>query len=352
MNEATSKKDETANQAKNDEVIDIEAQTAQIISSGKTISEETDENVLPVTDPQAGLTTAEVESSRNKWGLNEIPVPSTPLYVIFLRQFCGFLQVLIEIAALITLSLQDWTDFGIIVGLLLINAILGFREEYHAKKALDELSNSLESEIAVRRNGEIQTVAASQIVPGDIVLLVGGTVTPADTKWIKGDTMSIDTAALTGEPIPRKYPSSDHGDIILSGTTVVAGECYGQVIKTGINTEIGQAQADVLKDKSVRVVSVFEKKVMRVVQISVAVSLLISLAVLLVKGIVYDGFSSSVENTILAALSIMIASIPVALPLVVKVNLALGASFLAEKHHAIVTTIPGKLFRLIVMAMF
>ena len=146
---------------------------------------------------------------------------------------------------------------------------------------------------------------------------------------------------MTGEPIPRKYPSPDYGDVILNGTTIVSGECYGQVISTGVNTEIGKAQADVLKDKSVRVISVFEKKVMRVVQILVSVCLVITLCVLLVMGFVYDGFNKEVENTVLAALSIMIASIPVALPLVLKVNMALGASYLAKKYHAIVTTIPA-----------
>jgi len=163
--------------------------------------------------------------------------------------------------------------------------------------------------------------------------------------------MSIDTAALTGEPIPRKYPSPDYGDIILSGTTVVAGECYGQVMLTGTNTEIGQAQADVLKDKSVRVVSVFQVKIMRVVQILVTCSLVMVLAVLLVEGLAYGGFSrsvnaqggvvSNVKPTILDALAILIASIPIALPLVLQVNLALGASFMAREHNAIVTSIPA-----------
>jgi H+-transporting ATPase len=178
-------------------------------------------------------------------------------------------------------------------------------------------------------------------VPGDIILLVGGTIVPADTKWVKGDRMQIDTAAMTGEPLPRKYPSPDYGDIILAGTTVMTGECYGQVILTGTNTEVGKAQADILKDKSVRVVSVFQEKIMSVVQILISSSFLIVAAVLLVEGIVYDGFDNNVKETILDALSIMIASIPVALPLVVQVNLALGASFLAKEHNAIVTSIPA-----------
>ena len=162
--------------------------------------------------------------------------------------------------------------------MLTVNACLGFREEYHAKKALDELSNQLESEVAVRREGETMVMPVQELVPGDVVVLVGGTVVPADIQWIKGDTVSVDTAPLTGEPIPRKYPGQ-HGDVILvSGTTIMAGECYGCVIRMGTNTEIGQAQADVLRDKTVRVVSVFQK-----MQVLVTSSLLLVIAVLLVE---------------------------------------------------------------------
>ena len=201
------------------------------------------------TDSTKGLTDAEVEQARDKHGLNEIPAETTPLYKLFVRQFIGFLPLLIEIAALISLAVGDYPDFGIIFSILIINAILGFREEYHAKKSLDELSNSIESETTVLRNGGVAVVVpTTQLVSGDICFLVGGCVVPADVKWLRGDKMTIDTAALTGEPIPRKCPSPDYGAVMLSGTTIRAGECCGQVILTETNTEIGQAQADVLKD--------------------------------------------------------------------------------------------------------
>ena len=249
--------------------------------------------------------------------------------------------------------------------MLLVNACLGFREEYHAKKSLDELSEQvresgalvfvfffaahtrsttrkfqLESEIAVRREGDTMVLNTIELVPGDIVLLVGGTIVPADAQWVKGDVVQVDTAALTGEPIPRKYPG-ENGDIIMSGTTIVAGECYARVLHTGARTEIGKAQESVLADKTVRIVSVFQQKIMTVVQILVSVSLVLVLAVLLVQGMVYDGFEKDPKESILAALSILIASIPIALPLVLQVNLALGASFLAKEYNAIVTSIPA-----------
>lgn len=200
--------------------------------------------------------------------------------------------------------MRDFTDFGIILGMLFVNACVGFHEEYKAKKSLDELSGQLESEIATRREGETLQLNVKELVPGDVMLLVGGTIVPADTQWIKGDIIQVDTAPLTGEPIPRKYPG-EHGDTILAGTTVVAGECYGRVLRTGPNTEIGKAQADVLKDKTVRIVSVFQKKIMTVVQVLVTASLVLVIAVLLVEGLVYDGFANptAVQKTILDAVS-------------------------------------------------
>lgn len=301
---------------------------------------------VSMTNVKTGLTNDQVLEAREKYGRNEIPSPTVPLYKLFLKQFVGFLPLLIELAAIISLAVQDFVDFGIIAGILFINATLGFREEYHAKKSLDEISNSMESEITVRRSIQgsttVSQVPTSELVPGDIILLVNGNVVPADVKWITGDVMGIDTAPLTGEPIPRKYPSKEYGDLILSGTTVVTGECYGQVMATGTNTEIGQAQADVLKDKSVQVVSVFQSKVMVVVQLLVSTCLAIVIAVLLVDGFLFQGFDEgNRRETVLTALSILIASIPVALPLVLQVNLALGASFMAKEHNAIVTSIPA-----------
>lgn len=222
---------------------------------------------------------------------------------MFFKQFTGFLPLLILLAAIVSIAVQDYPDFGIIMAMLVINACLGFHEEHKAKKSLDELSHQLESEVAVRRNGETLQLNVKELVPGDVVLLVGGTIVPADTQWIKGDKVSVDTAPLTGEPIPRKYPG-EHGDVILSGTTVVAGECYGRVLRTGADTEIGNAQKDVMADKTVTVTSVFQKKIMLVVQVLVSACFALVIAVLLVEGLYYDGFSTDASQVVLDAVSV------------------------------------------------
>jgi len=220
-----------------------------IAMEGGGKQEETTVQEQPSTDATKGLTSEQVAEALAKFGPNEIPAHSTPLYMIFVMQFAGFLPFLIEVAALVSLAVQDYTDFGIIAGILLINGALGFREEYHAKKSLDEVSQSLEAEIMVVRDGNTERISVKDIVPGDLVFLTGGVIVPADVLWLRGDTLQLDTAALTGEPLPRKYPSEEYGKILLAGTTVAAGECYGQVLNTGSNTEIGKAQEAILQDK-------------------------------------------------------------------------------------------------------
>merc|ERR1719376_76533 len=293
-----------------------------------------------VTDPAIGLTNAQVEKSLARWGPNEIPRPIVKTWVLFARQFIGFMPILMEVAAVISIATLDYTDFGIILALLLINAVIGFREEYHAKKALDELTKKVESEVTVLRNGTSFSILVTELVKGDMVMLVGGTSVPADILWRRGDIMSIDTAALTGEPIPRKYPG-EHGDVILSGATCVSGECYGQCVAIGTATEMGQAQADVIKDKSIVTVSVFQKKILKVVRIAIVVSVAFVLGVLFVLGFAYDKFATDWQAAVMGALSIMIAAIPIALPLVMQINMAIGAAHLAKEHNAIVTSLPA-----------
>eukprot|EP00747_Dinoflagellata_sp_TGD_P090926 gnl/TRDRNA2_/TRDRNA2_164882_c1_seq1.p1 gnl/TRDRNA2_/TRDRNA2_164882_c1~~gnl/TRDRNA2_/TRDRNA2_164882_c1_seq1.p1 ORF type:complete len:979 (+),score=187.27 gnl/TRDRNA2_/TRDRNA2_164882_c1_seq1:173-2938(+) len=222
--------------------------------------------------------------------------------------------------------------------MVVVNAILGFREEMKAKKALDELTNSMESTVACLRDGASRPLGVTKLVPGDVIHMRGGTMTPADVEWLDGDVLSVDTAALTGEPIPRKYPSEAYGRLILAGSTVKSGEAYCVVRATGVNTEIGKGQADIASDRASASVSVFEQKVMVVVNIIIFVAVLDAIAIVLVQGLARDGFAAgNRKQTLLIALSILIAAVPVALPLVLQVTMAIGAYRMATRHNAIVT---------------
>ena len=200
----------------------------------------------------------------------------------------------------------------------------------------------MEKKIATLRNGSAQQMLTRLLVPGDVVLLVGGCEVPADIEWIEGDVLSVDTAALTGEPLPRKYPSDQYGPLILCGSTIRAGEAYGIVRKTGTNTEIGGAQADILQDKSHTKTSVFEERILLVVKIIIFIALIDVFIIFFIQGFAGKQFTDGhVDADLLTCLSIIIASIPIALPLVLQVTMALGAAKMATQFHCVVTSLPA-----------
>jgi|AntAceMinimDraft_5_1070358.scaffolds.fasta_scaffold31654_3 P-type E1-E2 ATPase len=133
---------------------------------------------------------------------------------------------------------------------LLVNAFLGMKESLKAKNELRKLTEKLVSTVSVSRDGVDSMLPVTALVPGDVALLVAGNLVPADCEWVSGDVVSVDTAALTGESMPRKYPSSSYGRLILSGSTIKAGECYVLVRETGERTEIGQGQKEITKDRT------------------------------------------------------------------------------------------------------
>jgi H+-transporting ATPase len=203
-----------------------------------------------------------------------------------------------------------------------------------------ELTNKMEQKIPVLRDGKAEQLLTRLLVPGDVVLLMGGAQVPADIEWMEGDVLSVDTAALTGEPLPRKYPSEEHGNVILCACTIRAGEAYGIVRKTGVNTEIGSSTADIMKDKTGIKMSVFETRVLLAVKIIICLSLADVLIIFLVQGFARDEFNDF-KKLLLTCLSIIIAAIPVALPLVMQVTMALGAGKMARDFDAVVTSLPA-----------
>ncbi|CAE7264577.1 patB [Symbiodinium natans] len=284
-----------------------------------------------------GLTSEEAKKRMAEYGPNEIPTIETPIWKMILSQFVGTMPVMLEVSCIISAAAGDWPDFFVILAMVLVNAALGFREEMKAKNALEELTNQMESSIPCLRDGKSESLPVSQLVPGDVIHLRGGALTPADVEWLDGDVLSIDTAALTGEPLPRKYPSEEYGKLILSGTTVKSGEAYCVVRLTGTNTEIGQGQADIMADRATASVSVFEQRVMVVVNIIISIAVLDAICIVLVQGLIRGGFDVDFKGTLLTALSILIAAVPIALPLVLQVTMAIGAYRMATDHHAIVT---------------
>jgi H+-transporting ATPase len=200
----------------------------------------------------------------------------------------------------------------------------------------------MEQKIAIFRDGKAEHMLTRLLVPGDVVLLLGGVQVPADIEWFDGDILQVDTAALTGEPLPRKYPSKEHGNLILCASTIRAGEAYGIVRKTGTNTEIGSTNVDIMKDKTVAKVSVFEQKVLQAVRVIISIALVDVIVIFIVQGTVRKQFNmTDITTDFLTCLSIIVAAIPVALPIVMQVTMALGAGKMAREYNSVVTALPA-----------
>jgi len=289
-----------------------------------------------------GLTNERAEELYQEWGYNELPEITISLWKVFFLQFTGTMPYMLELAAIIAIVVLDYADFIIIIGMLCCNAVLGFHEQMKAAASLRELTQKMEQKIAVLRDGKAEYLLTRLLVPGDVVLLIGGVSVPADIDWLEGDVLSVDTAALTGEPIPRKYPSPEHGKLILCGTIIRAGEAYGVVRKTGIHTEIGSASAEVMKDKTVVKVSLFEERVLNVVKKIILLTLVDVFIIFIIQGTYKGQFTeSSYKEDLLSCLAIIVAAIPIALPIVLNVTMALGAGKMAREFDAVVTSLPA-----------
>jgi ATPase, P-type (transporting), HAD superfamily, subfamily IC len=238
---------------------------------------------------------------------------------------------MIEAAALMAFIVGDWGDFTIITSLLLFNALLGFWEEHEASNALDALKSSLALKARALRNGSWQQIDARTLVPGDIVRLYLGDVVPADCTLIAGDYISIDQSALTGEslPVARNRARS------YSGSIVKQGEMTAVVTATGANTFFGRTAKLVAGAGSV---SHFQRAVMRIGNFLIILALV--LVVILVAARLFD-MRGHYDRAVLLRLAeivliLLVASVPVAMPAVLSVTMALGARMLA-KRKAIVS---------------
>jgi len=232
------------------------------------------------TSPDKGLDTFEVEHRRERFGANTITQKKgqSPL-VLFLLQFHQPLVYILLAATLVTLLLREWVDAGVIFGVVLVNAIIGFIQEAKAIRAIESLAHSMTSNATVLRGGDRRQIPAADLVPGDIVLLQSGDKVPADLRLLSSRELRIDESALTGESVPvEKRPCvlehdtllADRRNMVYSSTLVTYGIATGAVVATGNNTEIGRineliASADILQTPLTRKISRFSGLLMYVI---------------------------------------------------------------------------------------
>ena len=273
-----------------------------------------------------GLAGNEAQQRLEKYGYNEIEEKKQSPVLKFLSYFWGPIPIMIIIAAVLSAVLRHWPDVGVILVLLLVNAVVGFREEYQADSAIAALKKQLALKAKVKRDGKWATIAARELVPGDIIRLRIGDVIPADTKLLEGDPVQVDQSALTGESLPVEHKP---GDSVFSGSILKQGEIDSLVYATGKNTYFGKT-AELVESAVTR--SHLQKAIVKI-----ADYLLIIAAVLAVLII---GVAIARHDQILVVLQFVlvltIAAVPVAMPAVLSVTMALGAKMLAVKQ-AIVT---------------
>ncbi|MFA6768179.1 MAG: plasma-membrane proton-efflux P-type ATPase [Parabacteroides sp.] len=268
-----------------------------------------------------GLTQAEAKKRLDQYGPNEIEEKKTNMFLKFLTYFWGPIPWMIEAAVILSAIARHWPDFFIILVLLLANAVVGFWEEREAGNAIAALKAKLAVKARVLRDGKWITPASRELVPGDVIRLRLGDIVPADARLLDGDPVEVDQSALTGESLPATCKS---GEAIFSGSIIRRGEISAIVYGTGANTYFGKTAQLV---QEAHTVSHFQKAVLKIG------NYLIILAVALVAVIITVAIfrSDKILTTLQFALVLTVAAIPVAMPTVLSVTMAVGARLLAKK---------------------
>ena len=273
-----------------------------------------------------GLSQVEAQKRLIQYGPNEIEEKETNPFLKFLSYFWGPIPWMIEAAVILSALARHWPDFAIILILLLANAVVGFWEEYQAGNAIAALKARLAITARVKRDGKWVTQASRELVPGDVIRLRLGDIVAADARLLEGDPIEVDQSALTGESLPAERKSSE---TVFSGSIICQGEICALVYATGINTYFGKTAQLV---QEAHTVSHFQRAVLRIGNYLIILAVTLVLLILCVA--LFRG--DPMLTTLQFALVLTVAAIPVAMPTVLSVTMAVGARLLAKKE-AIVT---------------
>jgi Ca2+-transporting ATPase len=303
------------------------------------------ENYESLKSEPAGLSSAEAANRLEQYGPNEMKeTAKRTIFMMFLDQFKDFMILILIAAAVVSGVIGEIVDTIAIVVIVILNAIIGFVQEYRAEQAMKALREMAAPEALVLRNGERAIIPASELVPGDVVMLEAGRIVPADIRLSESAQLKVEEAALTGESIPVEkmdnvlpegsIPLGDRKNMAYKGTIVSYGRGTGIVVDTGMETELGKIATLLQEEDEVR--TPLQKRLAKFGQ-RLGIIVLAICAVVFVTGLLRG------EETLLmflTAISLAVAAIPEALPAVVTISLALGAKKLV-KQNALVRKLPA-----------
>lgn len=287
-----------------------------------------------------GLSKEEAERRYSEYGPNEIKEKSrrSP-FLLFLNQFKDFMIIVLVIAAIVSGIIGELSDSIAIIVIVALNAVIGFVQEYRAEKAIAELKKMAAQYATVVRDGRTSNIPASELVPGDIVILEAGKIVPADMRLIEGASLKVDESTLTGESVSvekhvmeirdSNLPIGDRNNMVYKGTIVSSGRGVGVVVATGLNTELGKIASMLQKEEEIKTplqkrLELFGRKL--------AMAVLVICIVIFVIGIIRGGDPLLM---LLTAISLAVAAIPEALPAVVTISLAIGARKMVKQNSLI-----------------
>jgi H+-transporting ATPase len=271
-------------------------------------------------NPESGLKTEEAEERLKLYGYNEVPEKKANLYLSFAKKFWGLTAWMLEAIIILSWFLQRYADLYIVTGLLVFNAVLGFTEEQKASSAVEALQEKLRVSARTLRDEEWKTLPSRALVPGDIVRVRAGDFVPADLKVI-ADTVEVDQSALTGESAIIEKKTDD---LLYSGSIIKRGESTGIVVLTGTRTYFG---------RTTQLVQIAKPKMHIEVVISNVVRWLLVIVISLIAlAIVFSVLEAkNLFDLLPIILVLLLSAIPVALPAMFTVSMAIGSMELARK---------------------
>lgn len=289
---------------------------------------------------EKGLTSEEVKKRLEKFGPNKLAEEKDiNKFKIFIHQFASPLIYILIIAGIVTILLKEYIDAGVIFAAVIINAIIGYFQEYKAEQSVRALKKMLVPKAKVLRDGVEREINSEELVPGDIVLLYSGIRVPADIRLIHTVELKIDESILTGESLPvekhhhtikeENLTYGDQKNMAFMGTIVVSGRAKGAVVETGMNTVFGKIAKHIKEAETVK--APLQDKITRFAN-AIGILVLSASLLLFLAGLIVG---ESIKDMFMTAVAAAVAAIPEGLPVVVTVALAVGVSRMA-KHNAIV----------------